>query len=256
MFPIQSVLAQAQQNPTKPPNNTQKPEVNTFLIGGSVTIIVVFIGVIVSTQLKLKKLKKALKFEEFKTKDLKSKLKLALVSIKKMETNPDLVHSREFNLDYLRMRMDEEMFHSLIVNRLKIKITQIITIALRPDASQENVVGIAGTGRKINETFDVTYEIQNQEGEWKTRVLFRVQIKMTKLPTQSTTSTITQILDCMENYLSPQQRKENWQPSIQGRQVRLDWDQNAKPTPLLVLEQLQEGVTSQKKKNRRSRSSY
>lgn len=247
MFLIQPALAQKKTTTSTPPNSTSANDgavvVNIWIIS-NVTMLLIVIGVLIYTHLQVQQLKKALKFEEFKNNDLKKKQQLALITIKKMETNPDLVHSREFNLDYLRLRMDEDMFHSLIVNRLKIKISQLITVALRPDAAQENVIGIAGTGRKINEIFDVTYEIQNREGEWKTRVLFRVQIKLTKLPTQSTSSTITQILTCIENYLSPDQAPDNWQAVIQGRLVNIDWDQEAKPTPLLVLEQTEEGVNT------------
>jgi hypothetical protein len=241
---IQPVFAQQQTLSHQSPNNAPRWGID-FWIVSNVTIILIVVGVVIYNKLQLRKLRKSLKFEEFKGQDLQKRLKLALVTIKKMETNPDLVHSREFNLDYLRMRMDEEMFHSLIINRLKIKITQIITVALRPNTSEDNTVGIVGSGRQINQVFDVTYEIPNRQGDWKTRVLFRVQIKLTKLPIQSSHSTINQILDCIEAYLSPKpegQGQKNWQPAIQGQLVKLDWDQDAKPTPLLVLEQFEQGI--------------
>jgi hypothetical protein len=74
------------------------------------------------------------------------------------------------------------------------------------------------------------------------RVLFRAQIRLIKLPTQATSSTISQIINCIETYLSPKQNDDSWQPTIQGRIVYMHWDQKAKPTPLLVLEQTNEGV--------------
>ena len=236
------ILAQTEtsSNPNSPNINASRVD---FWLIGNLTMIIIALGVVIYTQLQSRKLKKSLKFEEFKSQDLKKRLKLALVTIKKMETNPDLVHSREFNLDYLRMRMGEEMFHSLILNRLKTQITQLITVALRPNTSKNNVVGIVSGGRKIDSIFDITYDIQNQQGEWKTRVLFRVQIKLSKLPTQSSSITISQILDCIERYLSSELNQEDWQPAIQGQVVKLNWDQDAKPTPLLVLEQFEEGIS-------------
>jgi hypothetical protein len=63
-----------------------------------------------------------------------------------------------------------------------------------------------------------------------------------KLPTQATSATISQIIECIETYLSPMDDEDNWQPTIQGRVVYMHWDQKAKPTPLLVLEQSNEGV--------------
>jgi hypothetical protein len=73
-------------------------------------------------------------------------------------------------------------------------------------------------------------------------VLFRVGIQMVKLPTQPTSVTIAQIIECIETFLSPGQENDTWQPTIQGRLASLRWDQKAKPTPLLLLEQNQEGA--------------
>lgn len=230
--------------------NREQISTTNILTISSLVVFLISLIVVFYTQNQLRKSEKSLKFEQFKNQDLKKRLKLALVTIKKMETNPDLVHSREFNLDYLRMRMGEEMFHSLIVNRMKIKVTQIITVALRPNTADKSVVGIASSsGRKIEETFDVTYELQNKDNEWKTRVLFRVSIKLSKLPTQSSSSTIAQIIECLEYYLSNDVVDQDWQPAIQGHVVKIDWDQEAKPTPLLVLEQSEEGINTSMKNN-------
>jgi hypothetical protein len=196
---------------------------------------------------------KAMRLEKYKNKELQKKLKLALQTIKKMEANPDLVHSREFNLDYLRMRMDEEEFHYSIITQIKIKMKQFITVALRPNTGSVTTVGVANTsGRQIEEIFDITYETDRQ-GKRIKRILFRVQVKLTKLPTQSSSSTVAQIIECIEQFLNPSEDNENWQPSIQGRLAILRWDQKAKPTPLLVLEQSTEGsnVTIRSNPNRR-----
>lgn len=193
-------------------------------------------------KLKYDEMKKKVKFEEFKNKDLQRKMKLALTTIQKMEMNPDLVHSREFNLDYLRLRMDEEVFHFAIVNQIKIKVKQLITVALRPTQASQAAIGVASTtGRQVDELFDVTYDTGDGVDRSK-RVLFRIQVKLMKLPTQSTSTTIGQIIDCIETFLNPKEDHDTWQPTIQGRIVVIHWDQKAKPTPLLVLEQSSEGV--------------
>jgi hypothetical protein len=207
---------------------------------GSLLLILLLTGTCAFGKWKLSKQKKQLDFEQYKNKDLKKKLKLALVTIRRMEENPDLVHARGFNLDYLRMRMDEEVFHYVIVNQIKMKVNQLITAALRP--STDNVqAGIVAGGRQIDETFDVTYEVETQEGKWNKGILFRIQIKLTKLPTQSSSSTVSQIIDCIETFLAPLADHDNWQPAIQGHVVLMSWDQKAKPTPLLVIEQSEEG---------------
>lgn len=199
------------------------------------------VALIVYGKMQFKKLEKKAKFEQFRTRELEKKFKLALETIRKMETNPDLINSREFNLDYLRMRMSEEVFHFAIVNQIKIQIKEQISQALRPSQTNQGVVGIASSGRQVDEMFDVEYETGTPPNIIK-RVLFRIQIRLMKLPTQPTSATISQIIDCVENFLSPADDNDTWQPTIQGRIAYMHWDQKAKPTPLLVLEQSNEGV--------------
>lgn len=206
----------------------------------SAGLLVGLIGLAIYGKIQLDTVAKKMKVEQYKKTDLEKKLKLALNTIRKMELNPDLVHSREFNLDYLRLRMDEEVFHFAIVNQIKIKVKDLISVALRPGSSPV-AVGIAISGRQVDEIFDVVYDTES-EGKRVKRVLFRIQIKLMKLPTQSTSATISQIIDCIETFLSPSDDHETWQPTIQGRIVTIRWDQKAKPTPLLVLEQTSEGV--------------
>ena len=128
---------------------------------------------------------------------------------------------------------------------------------MRINLSQNAGGGIASkNGFNINEIFDVTYD-RDSEGKSIRRVLFRIQVKLTKLPTQATSATINQIVECVEMFLSPTERRNKWQsnsqggdrrrsdswlPSIQGHIVTMSWNQKAKPTPLLLLEQHSEGV--------------
>lgn len=234
--------------PPSPPTHPETKNSGSIWIYVSIGFALLAIGLGVYGNFKLKEMDKKLKFEQFKTKDLHKKLKLALNTIHKMETNPDLVHSREFNLDYLRLRMEEEVFHFAIVNQIKIKVKQLISVALRPTQASQTSVGIASTtGREVDEVFDVKYETETG-GKRNMRVLFRIQVKLMKLPTQATSATISQIIDCIENFLSPED--ESWQPTIQGRIVSLHWDQKAKPTPLLVLQQSSEGVNVTLRTNR------
>jgi hypothetical protein len=207
----------------------------------TLVLAALLLGLLVYGKYKLDQIQKESKFEQYKIKELKKKLKLALHTIKTMETNPDLVHSRAFNLDYLRMRMDEEVFHYVIVNQIKMKISQMIGEALRPSTTKD-AVGIVQGARKIDESFDVTYEVETQEGAWNKGVLFRIQIKLTKLPAQTSSATVNEIINCLEMFLSAHTDQDNWQPAIYGHLVVMSWDQKAKPTPLLVIEQSEEGV--------------
>jgi hypothetical protein len=187
-----------------------------------------------------RKLGEMLAQEKLRGKQLKYHVKKRGETIVKMEKNPDLINSRDFNLDYLRMRMAEEIFHFEIVNQIKSKVRDKITVVLRPKQVEQGELGIATkSGRQIDEIFDVSYKTETDQAH---RVLFRVGIQMVKLPTQPTSVTITQIIDCIETFLSPSQENDTWQPTIQGRLAYLRWDQKAKPTPLLLIEQTQEGA--------------
>jgi len=228
----------AQASPAPEPN---LPKAEYIWMGASGLLLLLLIILGIFHQVKIKQFNKKLTVEEFRNKDLQQKYKLAVATIAKMEKNPDLIHSREFNLDYLRMRMEEEVFHFAIVNQIKVKVKQQISVALRPTQVAPGEKGNP-SGRKIDSMFEVEYETGEVGKDLRKRVLFRVSIKLTKLPTQATSQTINQIIDCLETYLSPSDDHDNWTPTIQGRIVHIDWDQKAKPVPTLVLEQSHDGV--------------
>ena len=221
------------------PTAVSKPKNPWLYTSITLAVLLLILGIV--SQLQFARIRKKLKFEVYKNKELQKRVKLALTTISKMEKNPDLIHSRDFNLDYLRMRMEEKQFHFSVVNQLKVKVKQRITLALRPQQAQQGVVGIASKPRAVDQIFDVQYETI-QDNQKKKRVLFRVQIKLVKLPTQPSSVTVQELIDCIENFLSPDRDDKFWQPTLLGRLATMHWDQKAKPTPLLVLEQTSEGV--------------
>ncbi|NER78763.1 MAG: hypothetical protein F6K42_04135 [Leptolyngbya sp. SIO1D8] len=239
-FPAMLIRSTVAQTPTPESPSAASPGLNGWMITSGV-LFLLLIALAAVSQMQTKRLRKRVKFADYKNQELQKKIKMALGTITKMEKNPDLIHSREFNLDYLRMRMEEELFHFQIVNQLKVKVKQKLSVALRPRQAESGIVGISSKPRQINQIFDVVYKTSEALGS-KTRVLFRIQFKLAKLPTQSTSSTINQIIDCIETFLSPEAEGGAWQPTIQGRLANMSWDQKAKPTPLLVLQQSNEGV--------------
>jgi hypothetical protein len=237
----ETTLAQAPTPQNQLQENFAKLTPEMIWMGTSGLLLFLIFVLAIVFKVKTHDIDKQLKIEKFRNKELHKKYKLALGSISKMEKNPDLIHSREFNLDYLRMRMAEDVFHYAIIVQIKMKVKQKIALALRPTQAAVGEKGTAGTGRQVDSIFDVEYET----GEGRTikkRILFRIQIRLMKLPTQATSATINQIIDCLETYLSPSEDHDTWQPTIQGRIVHIEWDQKAKPTPLLVLEQSNEGM--------------
>lgn len=235
--PPSGLLAQVSEPRVSAPSPVPSQDPWIYASGG---LLLALVGTSLLNRKQRQQLRKQLKFEHFKGRELKKKLKMALKTISQMEKNPDLIHSRDFNLDYLRMRMEEDTFNFAVLNNVRIQIKQTIAIALRPRACDNGVVGIPNAGRQIDEIFDVNYFL-GEGSKREKRVLFRVQVRLVKLPTQASSQTIQQLIDCIEAFLSPTAEDDHWQPTIQGRLAHMQWDQLAKPTPLLVLEQTQDG---------------
>ncbi|MDJ0688775.1 MAG: hypothetical protein QNJ41_09710 [Xenococcaceae cyanobacterium MO_188.B32] len=233
------IVASVKAVPDRPEQKIFTPK---LWVISTTSLLIIIVGLSIYSKWKFNKMLKTIQYEQFKVKNLHKRLKLALETIHQWEANPDLVHSRDFNLDYLRMRMEEKHFHNTILNQVKIKVKQFISTALRICSSQDKLMGIANqNGCTVDEIFDITYETKIEKKVTR-RVLFRIQIKLQKLPSQSTSETIAQIIKCLETFLSPEGIDENWQPAIQGYLVSISWNQQCKPTPLLLLEQNNEGM--------------
>lgn len=183
---------------------------------------------------KLTKKRKQLKIERLKSRELAKKLKLALKTIDENERNPDLINSREFNLDYLSMRMEEPHFCEIILAQMKVNLRQKVAPALMP--TEED----GGQVRKVDVIFDVSYQPEHHDDS-QIRVLFRVHVKLAKIPANGSQSILKDLTLGLENFVIASDENRNWQPTIQGRLAVISWDQNAKPTPLLVIEQTNEG---------------
>ncbi len=207
-------------------------------VGGVSLLSILLLGAIGSTAYhywQLWKTRQQLKVEQIKNHELTKKLKLALHTIDEHERNPDLINSREFNLDYLSMRMAEPYFCDIILAQIKVNLRQKIAPALMP--TEED----SGNARKIDAIFDVSYQPEHHDDS-QIRVLFRIHVKLTKIPTNSSQSILKDLAAGLENFVSASDENRNWQPTIQGRLAVISWDQTAKPTPLLVIEQTNEGA--------------
>ncbi len=183
----------------------------------------------------LRKNRQQVRIERIKTNELSKKLKLALYTIDEHERNPDLIHSREFNLDYLSMRMGEPHFCDIILAQIKVNLRQKVTPALMPHEEE------SGNVRKVDVTFDVSFQPEHHDDS-QIRTLFRVHVKLAKIPTHGSQSILKDLAAGLENFVVASDENRNWQPTIQGRLAVISWDQTAKPTPLLVIEQTNEGA--------------
>jgi hypothetical protein len=206
--------------------------------GGVSLLLILLWGAIGATAYyywKSRKIRQLLKIERLKTNELAKKLKLALHTIDENERNPDLIHSRDFNLDYLSMRMEEPHFSEIILAQMKLNLRQKVAPALMP--SEED----SGNARKVDVVFDVAYQPENHDNS-QIRTLFRIHVKLAKIPTNGSQSILKELMAGLESFVVASDESRNWQPTIQGRLAVISWDQSAKPTPLLVIEQTNEGA--------------
>lgn len=223
----EGVLGAIEQS-TRPMQNTVGVSLLLILLWGA-------IGATAYHYWQLRKNRQQLNIERIKNNELAKKLKLALYTIDEHERNPDLIHSRDFNLDYLSMRMEEPNFCEIILAQIKLNLRQKVTPALMP--SEED----GGNARKIDVTFDVAYQPENHDNS-QIRTLFRINVKLAKIPTNGSQSILKELMAGLENFVVASDENRNWQPTIQGRLAVISWDQSAKPTPLLVIEQTNEGT--------------
>lgn len=225
----------------------QQSEIGNFLapeslwLSSTFGLALILVGLVSYSKIKLRQITKEIKLEKLKNEELRKKLTLALNTIEQIETNPDLSDSREFNLDYLRMRMEEEVFHQSISNQIKVEVSKLVNIAFRPNFNSATPSVANKTECQLDRIFDIFYKT-DKRGETEKRVLFRIQLKLMKLPSQSAARTIQEIIQCLEGFLNSESRAPDWQPTIAGRMVQINWDQKAKPTPLLVFQQSTEGM--------------
>ncbi|MEB3337971.1 MAG: hypothetical protein VKJ46_10940, partial [Leptolyngbyaceae bacterium] len=121
IFSLKPILAQAPSpkvaNPKAvkpkivvPPPSSPSDEANnqSWLMVPTGGLFILLIVLAIKSHLIVKELERTIRIEKLKNKEIHKRLKLAAESITKMEKNPDLIHSRDFNLDYLRLRMAEE----------------------------------------------------------------------------------------------------------------------------------------------------
>jgi len=218
---------------------------------GGVSLLLVLlwgaIGVTAYNYWQLRKNQQHLKIERLKTHELAKKLKLALHTIDEHERNPDLIHSREFNLDYLSMRMGEPHFCDIILAQIKVNLRQKVAPALMPTKED------SGNVRKIDVVFDVSFQPEHHDDS-QIRTLLRIHVKLSKIPAHGSQSILKDLAIGLENFVVSSDENRNWQPTIQGRLAVISWDQSAKPTPLLVIEQTNEGTNVLMKNKRLAHS--
>lgn len=165
-----------------------------------------------------------------KADQLSQELNMTLKALHALENSPDLADANCLCLDYIRMRMDEEVFHYTITNQIKQKITDTINSAIRSTFPGKDEL-------QVDKCFEVYHSLEVSAQQWREAVLFRLHIKLAQLPTQASSHTINQLLEAVEIFLAYNPQHPTWQSAIQDIELAIAWDQASKPIPVLVLQQ-------------------
>lgn len=137
------------------------------------------------------------------------------------------------------MSVSHDVSYDFIFHQVKMKVKQFIAPALRPSTEQLQA-GIERVNRQLNESFDVTHEIKMPNGRVKQETLLRVQIKLTKYPSQLSSKIVNEIVDCLRVALNSSNPSQIALPTIQNQKVRASWHQPLNSAPLLLLEEMAE----------------
>lgn len=183
------------------------------------------------SQWSLRQTRRRLRESQRRAQTLEQELQTAIPALRQRETDPDLLGACHLSLDYLRMRLDEEVFHYTVMNQVKQQITDAINSALRSTLPGKDKL-------QVNQCFEVLHSLEVAHQRWRPVVLFRVQIKLAQLPTQASSATIQQLLEAIEEFLNHHPRHPRWLTLIQNVKVAIAWDEQEKPVPLLSLDQV------------------
>jgi hypothetical protein len=197
---------------------------------GTFVLLIGLLLLIAWTQRQLYRQHRRLVASLAKAEQLSQELNITLKTLHSLETSPDLADAHCLCLDYIRMRMDEEVFHYNTTNQIKQKITDIINSAIRSTFPGKDEL-------QVDNCFEVYHSLELGAQQWREAVLFRLHIKLAQLPTQASSHTINQLLETVEIFLAHNSQHPDWRSSIQDIELAIAWDEQAKPIPVLVLQQ-------------------
>jgi hypothetical protein len=229
VFPSSPVLARLSSESTLAPSPEEAPSPPWLEISFGLSVLL--LALVLWSQWRLFQTRRSLRRSQRRAQTLEEELQTAIPALRQRKTDPDLLGARHLSLDYLRMRLDEEVFHYTVMNQIKQKLADAINEALRSTLPGKDEL-------QVNQCFEVLHALEVAHRRWQSVVLFRVQIRLAQLPTQSSSATLQQLLEAIEIFLNQDLQHPRWITLIQNLKVALAWDDHSKPIPLLSLEQV------------------
>lgn len=156
----------------------------------------------------------------------------ALLTLQDHLNSPDLQGSKILALDYLRMRLDEEVFRYQIIHQVQEQLTNLISQLVKstlpePSPSKQIV---------LDRLIEIEYDLEGLEGKWYRCTVLRIHLQLRKLPLQSSSNTIKQMVEAITVFLNHPQGQSEWKTPLQEQCLALRWESSNQPLPLLNLQ--------------------
>lgn len=174
------------------------------------------------TQQKIKQLRHQNLEQEEKLQQTKSTLQDYLNS-------PDLKASKILALDYLRMRLDEEVFRYQIIHQIEDKLSRLLSQLVNAPPQD----GVASNPILQDCILDIEYDLEGLEEKWHKSTVLRLHVQLRKLPIQSTSNTVKQMVEAITLFANHPQGKAEWKTPLQQQWLVLRWEASNHPLPLL-----------------------
>ncbi|MGA1623494.1 MAG: hypothetical protein ACO36E_12325 [Synechocystis sp.] len=140
--------------------------------------------------------------------------------------------SKILALDYLRMRLDEEVFHYQIIHQVEEKLTELVGSLVKSPLPE------GGTTKQIllDRLIEIEYDLEGLEGKWYRCTVLQIHVQLRTLPIQSSSNTIKQMLEAVTLFITHPQGKAESKMPLQEQWLKLRWESSNQPLPLLNLQ--------------------
>ncbi|MEB3160016.1 MAG: hypothetical protein VKL20_01005 [Synechocystis sp.] len=230
-----SPIAQSTSMPGVPLDKTVSGVTNEheapFLSSGfALTIVLLLVSILTGWQW-FRSQKKIKQLQQETTKQADD-LNQTLITLQEHFNSPDLKGAKILALDYLRMRLDEEVFRYQIIHQVQEQLTALISQLVKstfPEPPNPKQI-------LVDRLIEIEYDLEGLEGKWYRCTVLRIHVQLRKLPLQSSSNTIKQMVEAVTLFLNNPQGQSEWKTPLQEQWLALRWESSNQPLPLLNLQ--------------------
>ena len=230
-----SLIAQSQSIPPDRPTSDSSVSANvdgsTIPISGLVLVAILSLGSVLSGWRCLRSQQRIKQLQQEQATQTE-KLDQTLLTLQDHLNNPDLKGAKVLALDYLRMRLDEEVFRYQIIHQVQEQLTDLITQLVKsslPEFPPSKQI-------LLDRLIEIEYDLEGLEGKWYRCTVLRIHVQLQKLPLQSSSNTIKQMVEAITFFLNHPQGQSEWKTPLQEQWLALRWESSNQPLPLLNLQ--------------------